>query len=124
MPVCRLELTDNISLSKPTLQKFFVELHQMMVELIDTSLESCKSYVSVAGTHCTADGNPRHGFAMLGIQILPGRDHDLQAKLKNRAGEMLVELLNQAEIDIRIQARVLITEVDLALYYMADVGGK
>jgi len=120
MPVSKLEYTSNIKLTADELSAFFKALHLSMVDVIGTDLASCKSSALMFEHYCIADNSTSGGFAILYIQILPGRTDEQKNKLKQMAGEQLINLLQTSKCDADVQVRVLVSTVDRALYVMEE----
>ena len=125
MPLCSLEYTSNLSLTQEHICVFFSQLHQSMVTTIATTLGSCKSSATISNTYCVGlDTLNKEGFILLNIQILPVRTLEQIAVLKRTSGDLLQQLLEEASCNTPAQVRVLITEVNRALYLMEDYSPK
>jgi len=120
MPLTKLEYTDNIQLPSGKMTDFFQKLHASMIDIIGTDLQTCKSSACILDQYCIADGIKKNGFIVLYIQILPGRNTSQKDELKEKAGQLLLDLLKSACCKIDVQARVLINEVNQQYYFMGD----
>ena len=113
------EDTSNLSRAQKHVCAFFTRRHQSMVATTATTLDSYKSSATISNTYCVdLDTSNKDGFILLNIQILPRRTLKQIADLTRTAGDLLQRLLEEASYVTPAQVRVLVTEVNRALYHM------
>lgn len=116
MPVVIFEYTDNLKIASQT-ESFLLDLHNTLVDIIKTDLESCKSIITCHADYVVGDGNKDNAFIQIAIKMLPGRDEDT----KNRLGNAVLAQIKQIfaeEIDrLNTQLRVSLIDTDIEHYY-------
>jgi len=116
MPHLIFECSDEIK-SKLPFKQIFIELHQMLSDLLPTQISSCKSRVFPYSQYLVGDDESKL-FIHLTIKILPGRT----TETKSKASERVLELLKQVINDLRITNISISVEVlDLSVSYLKDI---
>jgi len=116
MPVIHFEFTANLAIDNQV-KPFIAELHNALVEIIKTDLQTCRSVISRHENYVIGNGAEKNAFIQLSIRMLPGRDK----ATKDRLGKYLMDRVNQVfseEINAHVtQTRVYLTEIDKDYYY-------
>jgi 5-carboxymethyl-2-hydroxymuconate isomerase len=72
MPQLTLECSSNV-LEIADVQTLFSKCHSILVELLPTNLDSCKSRLYVSDSYCVGNGDSNNAFLHLTIKVMPGR---------------------------------------------------
>lgn len=86
MPALSFEYTANLAIDEK-IRSFLLETHQTLVEIIKTDLTTCRSSIMRVADFVIADGDPKHAFIKLTINMLPGRTEEV----KNLTGKTLLK---------------------------------
>lgn len=112
MPHLLYECSEEIK-SQLSFHMLFIEMHQLLVEILPTKIESCKSRL-VGYRQCFIGDDVNNLFMHLTIKILPGRS----IETKNKVGEAALKLLNQQLTDYGLENVAISVElVELAQSY-------
>lgn len=116
MPHLIFECSDEIK-SKLSFDQIFVELHQMLSDVLPTQISSCKSRVVPYNQYLVGD-DENNLFIHLTIKILSGRT----SEVKNKASEKALELLEQVINDLNMTKVSISVEVlDLSASYLKNI---
>lgn len=116
MPVTNFEYTSNLKI-KGKVKNFLPEVHQTLVELIQTDLKTCRSVIQEHQDYLVGNGDALNGFIQMSIRILPGRTDEQKSLLGNSLLKKLKQAFAQEIKDFNVQCRVYLTEVDKPQYY-------
>lgn len=116
MPVINFDYTDNLNI-KNKVKEFLPEIHLTLVELIQTSLYSCRSTTQEHHDYLIGNGDEKNAFIQLSIRILPGRTSEQKSVLGKTLLKKLKHFFSQEINDFNIQCRVYLTETDQPQYY-------
>ena len=82
VPQLLLELSSNI-IEKNNLALLFQECHSILVKLLPTSLDNCKSR-SIEHSHFyIGNDDPNNAFVSIVLKVMPGRSPDTLAKVSH-----------------------------------------
>lgn len=116
MPALSFEYTANLAIDEK-IRSFLLETHQTLVEIIKTDLTTCRSSIMRVADFVIADGDPKHAFIKLTINMLPGRTEEV----KNLTGKTLLKKIHTVfseEIkQFETQIRVYLVDIDKPHYY-------
>ncbi|MFD9127881.1 5-carboxymethyl-2-hydroxymuconate Delta-isomerase [Kitasatospora sp. NPDC059571] len=94
---------------------FAAELHPVVAELIDTTVEACKTRFRTVEEEFLGDGEPGRSAVYLELRILTGRPPALRTELSRRA----LALLEKHVPGERVHLAVNVTELDRDVYLSA-----
>ncbi|MCD8525035.1 MAG: hypothetical protein LRY67_04710 [Gammaproteobacteria bacterium] len=116
MPVVTFEYTKNLAIDRDV-KPFLNGVHQVLVDIINTELSTCRSTITCHEDYLIGDGDDRHAFIQLSIRMLPGRNKTT----KDQLGQYLLAMIRQefavAIARYDVQLRVYLTEVERDYYY-------
>lgn len=116
MPHLIFECSDEIQLKLP-FKQIFIELHQMLSDLLPTQISSCKSRVFPYCQYLVGD-DENNLFIHLTIKILPGRT----TEVKSKAAGKVIELLEQVANDLNMtKVSISVEVVDLSASYLKNI---
>ena len=115
MPQSTLEYTANITQAVDW-RALFAEIHQTLVEIIETSITSCKSRVRCCDTFIVGDGTPEHAFVYLNVHVLNGRDKAVRIQLSQALMAILKRYFAPSLESLQCQLSVNVVEIDSDIY--------
>ncbi len=117
MPELKFEYSSNLSLSDEDIRHFLLNIHQVISSNIDTAIENCKSTICNQNTYIIGDGKSIHGFIMLNIEVLTGRNPEVLMQLGSEVLSLMKETFDKVVQEKRVQMGVHIVEKDRKKYF-------
>lgn len=132
MPQIQFEYTANIALPlEHTTTRILPEVHRILHEVGDVTLNNCKSRVHLLQDYYIGDGAKEHAFVHLQIKLLEGRSDELKQKLGTEILTMLQTLLADAisEFAENLQISVHFIDIERKAYFkipnnLSPIGSK
>lgn len=115
MPTIKIHYTNNINIDDK-LELFTENTHQMLVDVIATDIDTCRTLVYPCSQYRVGSSNSEYNaFIQLDIAILQGRSVELRKKL----GQILLNDLRKLCKDSSqaIDFRVNVNETDTEFYF-------
>ncbi len=121
MPQIKLEYSANTSVSI-NFQKLFYEIHQVVNNIVGIPINNCKSRAIKHEDYFIGDGDKKHAFAHLEIDLLEGRDSETKKKLSESVLEILKSFYLKDGNTDNLQLTVEIKEIQRDFYYKYPEG--
>lgn len=109
MPQIILEASDNII--ETDLKKTLSEIHQILVDVLPTKLESCKSRVIRHKEFLLGDGDINNAFIHLSIKIIKGRAKEIIDTATNKIMIVLQNNFKESENKLNLKFSVAIDDL-------------
>lgn len=121
MPHLVLEFSSNVK-EKGAFEPLFKELHQVLVHVASTQLESCKSRAVSRDVFYIGDGNPQNAFVHLDICLAEGRSLEVREEIGRLMLEILGRYFAKSLNDLNLQITVESREFPRNLYFKIPSG--
>jgi 5-carboxymethyl-2-hydroxymuconate isomerase len=106
MPHIVLQQSSNVSNTNSSL--LFQNIHNLLVKMLPTKLDNCKSRLIIADDYYIADGHIDLAFAHLDIAILPDREPLLLKQISQQLCNMIAEhlILQNSKLNLKISVEI------------------
>lgn len=109
MPQIILEASDNII--ETDFEQALSEIHQILVDILPTKLEACKSRVIRHKEFLLGDGNINNAFIHLSIKIVQGRTKEIIDTATNKIMIVLQNNFKESENKLNLKLSVAIDDL-------------
>jgi 5-carboxymethyl-2-hydroxymuconate isomerase len=121
MPHIILEYTENVK-EKSKFQELFVQLHQIIVEVANASLESCKSRAIKHKNFFIGNGDVKNAFIYVQILLMEGRPLSVRKELGEKILAALEKHFSKSLEELNLQISVEPKELSEGLYFKIPLG--
>jgi len=121
MPQINLEYSANVGRTVRT-HELMERVHDLVAGTLDTSIENCKSRVSVVNQYHVGAGGEEKGFVHLDVRVLSGRSEATKRELGEALLAHLVEYFDRPDGRPGLQITVEVQDIDRNAYFKHPPG--
>ena len=123
MPHCILEYSANI-VDQPDFHALFRQLHDVLMESGQFTLDDIKSRAIRHDVYLIADGDPDRAFIAMNLCLLSGRSDEIKSGLSRSVRELLERWFSRTMAEKKCSLSVQVSELHRPSYQKAVSGGK
>lgn len=119
MPQLTLEYTANVE-EVSNLNALFLQCHHVLVDVIGTDINNCKSRAIELTNYCIGSGADENAFVHITLKVLPGRDQDTLNQLAEKIMPIVSQHFEKSLKLLKLQITLEIVELQKTYFKKAS----